>query len=132
LGNGLKLWIPVIAVAILSIAVVSTVGIQESFEYGSGGKPDPRVCGDRLCSEIPGGREAWQAEDETLEENMDKPEIAIISSPLKQMDKGVAPEDVVCKSGLALMIRPSGDAACVKEDSVKKLENKDWKLEKNS
>jgi len=48
------------------------------------------------------------------------------------MEDGVAAVDVVCKSGLALMISPSGDAACVKEDSVKKLENKGWELEKEA
>jgi len=56
----------------------------------------------------------------------------MIISPRQQMEDGIAAEDVVCKSGLALMIRPSGDAACVKEVSVKKLEGKDWKLEKEA
>ncbi len=56
----------------------------------------------------------------------------VMMSPRQQMENGVAAEDVVCKSGLALMISPSGDAACVNEDSVKKLENRDWKLEKEA
>ena len=45
----------------------------------------------------------------------------IIDSPRKQMQNGITATDVVCKSGLALMIRISGDAACVKSTSVKKL-----------
>ena len=45
----------------------------------------------------------------------------MIDSPRKQMQSGIAPEDVICKSGLALMIRASGDAACVKSTSVEKL-----------
>ena len=44
-----------------------------------------------------------------------------IDSPRKQMANGIAPEDVVCKSGLTLMIRTSGDAACVKPTSAEKL-----------
>jgi len=56
----------------------------------------------------------------------------MVLSPVQQMGDGVAAEDVICKSGLALMISPSGDAACVKEDSVKKLENINWKLEKEA
>jgi len=56
----------------------------------------------------------------------------VMMSPRQQMENGVAAEDVVCKSGLSLMISPSGDAACVNEDSVKKLENRDWKLEKEA
>jgi len=56
----------------------------------------------------------------------------VVLSPVQQMEDGVAAEDVVCKSELALMISPSGDAACVKEDSVKKLENINWKLQKEA
>ena len=55
-----------------------------------------------------------------------------IDSPRKQMKTGTAPEDVVCKSGLALMIRDSGSAVCVKSDSIVKLENRDWNLLKEA
>ncbi len=56
----------------------------------------------------------------------------VIDSPRDQMDKGTAPEDVVCKSELALMIRNTGAAACVKSDSVNKLENRGWNLLKEA
>ena len=56
----------------------------------------------------------------------------VIDSPRDQMDKGTAPEDVVCKSELALMIRNTGAAACVKPDSVNKLENRGWNLLKEA
>lgn len=55
-----------------------------------------------------------------------------IDSPKKQMDAGTAPEDVVCKSGLALMIRNSGSAACMEPDSIEKLENRGWNLLKEA
>jgi len=109
---------------------VLLIGVSESYEYGGGGgsgqKPDPRVCGDLLCSEIPGGRVAWEAGAVTLEENMDKPEIAIISSPLKQMANGVVAQEVICKSGFTLMIRSSGEAACVTPTTAEKLANAGW------
>ncbi len=108
------------------IPLFLSIGIQESFEYGSGQKPDPRVCGDRLCTEIPGGRAAWEAEDETLNKNTEKPEITIISSPLKQMANGVVAQEVICKSGFTLMIRSSGDAACVTPTTAEKLANAGW------
>ncbi len=56
----------------------------------------------------------------------------LVMSPKKQMDEGTAPEDVVCKSELALMIRNTGAAACVKPDSVNKLENRGWNLLKEA
>ena len=44
-----------------------------------------------------------------------------VDSPRQQMGNGIAPEDVICKSGLALMIRTSGDAVCVTPISAEKL-----------
>lgn len=50
-----------------------------------------------------------------------------VMSPYQQMKNGVEAEDVICKSGLALMIRQHGIPACVKESSVEKLaENMAW------
>jgi hypothetical protein len=43
-------------------------------------------------------------------------------SPKKQMQRGVAPEDITCKSGLSLVIRSNGFAACVKSTNIEKLE----------
>jgi len=45
----------------------------------------------------------------------------MIDSPRKQMQKGVTAVDVVCKSGLTLMIRTSGDAVCVKPSTAERL-----------
>lgn len=49
-----------------------------------------------------------------------------MDSPRKQMVNGIAAEDVVCKSGLTLMIRISGDAACVKPATAEKLAGQGW------
>lgn len=50
-----------------------------------------------------------------------------IKSPKKQMDDGVAPNDVVCKEGLDLLIKTSdGSAACVKSSSVETLIARGW------
>lgn len=49
-----------------------------------------------------------------------------IDSPRKQMANGVSAENVVCKSGLSLMIRISGDAACVTPTTAEKLETAGW------
>jgi len=50
-----------------------------------------------------------------------------IMSPRKQMESGIDAEDVVCKSGLVLMIRSTnGAAACVKSSTSMKLSNAGW------
>ncbi len=49
-----------------------------------------------------------------------------IDSPRKQMENGITAEDVVCKSGFTLMIRISGDAACVTPTTAEKLTNAGW------
>ena len=59
-----------------------------------------------------------------------------IDSPRKQMEKGVAPVDVECRSlrsgfnydGLYLMNIPSGRAACVKGPHVAKMEERGWEF----
>ena len=50
-----------------------------------------------------------------------------IMSPRQQMASGVAAEDVVCKSGLVLMIRSTnGVATCVKSSTSLKLSDAGW------
>jgi len=50
-----------------------------------------------------------------------------IMSPRKQMESGIDAEDVVCKSGLVLMIRSTnGAAACVKSSTSMKLSDAGW------
>lgn len=49
-----------------------------------------------------------------------------IDSPRKQMAKGISPEDIICKSGFTLMIRMSGDAACVTPATAEKLQVRGW------
>jgi hypothetical protein len=47
-------------------------------------------------------------------------------SPKKQMANGVSAEDVICKGGYTLMIRMSGDAACVTPSTASKLSTAGW------
>jgi len=50
-----------------------------------------------------------------------------IMSPRKQLESGIDAEDVVCKSGLVLMIRSTnGAAACVKSSTSMKLSDAGW------
>lgn len=49
-----------------------------------------------------------------------------IMSPKKQMKSGIAAEDVECKSGLVLMIRSNGVAACVKPATSMNLSEAGW------
>lgn len=45
-------------------------------------------------------------------------------SPKKQVAQGIAPENVICKEGLELIIRHNGSPACVKPDTAEKLEKR--------
>lgn len=44
-----------------------------------------------------------------------------VLSPLKQIESGIVPENVVCKEGLELVFKLNGQPACVKTTSVQKL-----------
>lgn len=49
-----------------------------------------------------------------------------IDSPRKQVANGATPESVICKAEFTLMIRLTGDAACVKPSTAEKLSNANW------
>jgi len=97
----------------ISIILVTSVSLainHPSFGYGGGGGGggggsgstlDSRVCGDKLCSEIPGGKQ--------------------------QIANGVLPKDVICKEGLELIFKSTdGTPACVKPETAKKLIERGW------
>ena len=53
---------------LFSVLIFSVVLTPQSFGYGGGGGGSgstlsTKVCGDRLCSEIPGGRDAWESKE---------------------------------------------------------------------
>ena len=51
----------------------------------------------------------------------------ILLSPLKQVQSGISPQNVKCKDGLILVIRPESESpACVKHDTVEKLITRGW------
>jgi len=51
----------------------------------------------------------------------------IFGTPKTQMDSGVPNEDVLCRVGFDLMLRSTGDVACVKPTSSEKLTDWGWK-----
>jgi len=50
----------------------------------------------------------------------------IFGTPKTQMDNGVTTDDVLCRYGLDLMLRPSGTVACVQPTSADKLIALGW------
>ncbi len=98
---------------------------------GSGSTGDSRVCGDKLCTEIPGGREAWERTTNTKEveselSNTEKVS-SLSNSPKQQIANGVLPKDVICKEGLELIFKSTdGTPACVKPETAKKLIERGW------
>ena len=60
--------------------------------------------------------EMVETEDETMEEMT-----PTILSPLKQIKEGTMPENIVCKEGLGLVFKLTGQPACVKTTSIEKL-----------
>ena len=121
----------VVVVLVVSFFIFDNI-TQEAYAYGGGKEPDPRICGDKMCSEIPGGREAWEAGNNVSSLVKEDKESRYISeskelSPRKQMASGIAAKDVMCDVGLTLMQKlASGDAACVKPSSAIRLEEMGW------
>jgi len=53
---------------------------------------------------------------------------AEVLPPKKQVDQGVAPEDVVCRDGMSLAVRGSGMPACVTPSTAERLEQRGWNI----
>jgi len=47
---------------------------------------------------------------------------AQIESPKKQLKLGISPENIICKTGLELVIRANGFPACVKPETAEKMQ----------
>ncbi len=69
---------------------------------------------------------AQVTEEVSMNDNLETNISGGIDSPRKQMAKGIAAEDVTCKTGFTLMIRISGDAACVTPSTAEKLQMAGW------
>ncbi len=96
---------------ITTLILFSIIGIQESFAEQASGKSvwvtnSDKVCGDRLCSEIPYSQKETQG----------------IESPKKQMQKGIRALDVICNENLELVIRVNGFAACVRTETAERMQ----------
>lgn len=96
---------------LMSLILFSILGIQESVAEQASGKSawvtnSDKVCGDRLCSEIPYNQNV------TLK----------IESPKKQMQRGILAVDVMCRECLELVIRINGFSACVKPETAEKMQ----------
>lgn len=73
-----------------------------------------KVCGDKLCSEIP----------TTITSS-----IAYFPPPLKQIRDGQNPANVTCTEGLEIVLKQSnGFPACIKPSSVAKLIQRGWAI----
>ena len=116
---------------LFSILIFSVV-LTQSFGYGGGKEPDPRVCGDRLCSEIPGGRDAWENK-ETIPFTI-KNEPLMTSPSLKtQIKNGVSPDFLTCTDGFELIFKLRDNSpACVKPQTAEKLIERGWTTNEES
>ena len=116
---------------LFSILIFSIV-LTQSFGYGGGGgggkEPDPRVCGDRLCSEIPGGRDAWENKEIvpfTIENQSSMSTLSLKT----QIKNGISPDFLTCTDELELIFKLRDNSpACVKPSSIAKLVERGWAM----
>jgi len=77
-----------------------------------------KVCGDKLCSKI-----------KSVSENSTFSSVAYFPPPLIQILQGVAPSNVTCTEGKALVLKQSnGFPACVNPSSIEKLIIRGWAI----
>ena len=107
---------------LFSIFLVFSIGMHSSsmvYADKSTGTPawevmSDKVCGDKLCSEMPS----------TFTSS-----IAYFPPPLKQIRDGQNPTNVTCTEGLEIVLKQSnGFPACIKPSSVAKLIQRGWAI----
>jgi len=95
---------------------------------GSGSTLSTKVCGDRLCSEIPGGRDAWESKEPATITVKNEPSMTIPSLKT-QIKNGILPDSVTCREGLELIFKAANNfPACVKPSSIAKLVERGWAI----
>ncbi len=92
----------VTSTSVQSVEALKAEGVSSS-AYGS--KTKGMVCGDRLCSEIPGGREAWEAQQTP-------PDVVIPRYGLEQKGMPLPPESVHEKRAHGEMCDCAEGCAC--------------------
>ncbi|MEK0376939.1 MAG: MBL fold metallo-hydrolase [Nitrosopumilus sp.] len=65
----------IICTILFSVLIFSIILTPQSFGYGGGQPPSTKVCGDKLCSEIPGGRDALENKESVTITIENEPEI---------------------------------------------------------
>ena len=97
----------------------------------------PKVCGDKLCSEIDekiakkgeSSRNIKVCGDRLCSDFSENPKPFNKSSPHGQFRLGVALDLIQCKEGQELVIRTTNSLpACVKSENIEKLREKGWAI----
>ncbi|PBO85425.1 MAG: hypothetical protein COA77_03580 [Thaumarchaeota archaeon] len=113
---------------LFSILIFSVVLTPQIFGYGGGGggKPDPRVCGDRLCSEIPGGRNVWENKETIPITIENQPSMKFLSLKT-QIKNGISSDSLTCTDGFELIFKLRDNSpACVTSITFTKLIQRGW------
>ena len=125
----------VLSIGITPVVSFDFIPVAEGYGGGGGGgggKPDPRVCGDRLCSEIPGGRDAWENK-ETVQFTIKNQPLMTSSSLKTQINNGISPNFLTCTDGFELIFKLRDNSpACVTPKTAEKLIQRGWAINEES
>ncbi len=105
---------------LILFGLIFAVGITQALSFGEITE-SPKTHSDMFESPL-----THSYESKLEGQQIARPHGDMIESPKKQMEEGVAAQDVICKLGFDLMIRYSGSAACVSSETAEKLESRGW------
>ena len=97
----------------------------------------PKVCGDKLCSEVDeriakkgeSSRNIKVCGDKVCSDFSDKPKPINKSSPSGQLKLGITVDLIQCKAQQQIVIKKTNQIpACVNSENVEKLRNKGWAI----
>ena len=98
----------------------------------------PKVCGDKMCSEIDEERAKKGSSSRDIKICGDKPcydisvdseKILNKSSPIGQLKLGISIDLIECKEGLELVIKSTDlSPACIKKENLEKIREMNWAI----
>jgi len=138
----------IFALLTISVLLVSAFAVSENaFAYNTKWKFVPKICGDKLCDSSGGSTSDDEREkhrEEYVNPTVEEIKITVAEElpaeaqwlqvpvpestkpPLKQIAQGIQPEAVICNEELYLIIKHNNFPACVKLETLEKLEQRGW------
>lgn len=126
-STGMPIWTPD-GITMYELLILDTENLKGTVEFSGNALAIHTMFNEPFMVTYTVGYSESEGDAELMAEIVEEQTIKkALLSPLKQMKSGIAPEDVVCKDGYLLIMKPNGDSsACVFPKTAQVLFQRGW------